>query len=318
MHNETSNLFSYATKELSQDAFLRWLFENWNSSEKDIRTASRYVLCNLFGYSIDFDKVKEVETRAQEKGIDILVFVRMDNVEMVLLIEDKTYSGTHDGQLARYKAYVEKIYNDIQSKFVYYKTSLVSEDERKHVVDQGYDVYDVSLIANLFDGISIEINNSILSNYIEYISKVNLELNGRLPDNIYEWNINHWCNFGANHNIDVPNKLDFGFGNYRNQYIYLVFNIKGKWHEHPYAEIRSRDLNDNDFRLRILLYDTKKDYLEKYLHEWKEMISNSDLFINQNFKQQIASNNGKEEVYTKEDLEQLIKKYMDEYLRLML
>ena len=24
------NLFDYATKELSQDAFLRWLFENYN------------------------------------------------------------------------------------------------------------------------------------------------------------------------------------------------------------------------------------------------------------------------------------------------
>ena len=24
------NLFDYATKELSQDAFLRWLFESWN------------------------------------------------------------------------------------------------------------------------------------------------------------------------------------------------------------------------------------------------------------------------------------------------
>ena len=27
------NLFNYATKELSQDAFLMWLFENYDDSE---------------------------------------------------------------------------------------------------------------------------------------------------------------------------------------------------------------------------------------------------------------------------------------------
>ena len=30
------NLFDFATKELSHDAFLRWLFENWQEPECDI------------------------------------------------------------------------------------------------------------------------------------------------------------------------------------------------------------------------------------------------------------------------------------------
>ena len=35
------NLFDYATKELSQDAFLRWLFENYNCENESVKNAFR-------------------------------------------------------------------------------------------------------------------------------------------------------------------------------------------------------------------------------------------------------------------------------------
>ena len=35
------NLFDYATKELSQDAFILWLFDSWNSDNEIERTTSR-------------------------------------------------------------------------------------------------------------------------------------------------------------------------------------------------------------------------------------------------------------------------------------
>ncbi len=34
---EIKNLFNYATKELSQDAFLRWLFENYKCDVEGVR-----------------------------------------------------------------------------------------------------------------------------------------------------------------------------------------------------------------------------------------------------------------------------------------
>ena len=43
------NLFDYATKELSQDAFLRWLFENYNCEDKDVCDASRELIMNFLG-----------------------------------------------------------------------------------------------------------------------------------------------------------------------------------------------------------------------------------------------------------------------------
>ena len=41
MTEQMKNLFDYATKELSQDAFLRWLFENYNCKNEKVRQVCR-------------------------------------------------------------------------------------------------------------------------------------------------------------------------------------------------------------------------------------------------------------------------------------
>ena len=42
------NLFDYATIELSQDAFLRWLFEIFDCNDNcSLREASQYIINNL-------------------------------------------------------------------------------------------------------------------------------------------------------------------------------------------------------------------------------------------------------------------------------
>ena len=35
------NIFNFATKELSQDAFLRWLFENYDCENESVRNVCR-------------------------------------------------------------------------------------------------------------------------------------------------------------------------------------------------------------------------------------------------------------------------------------
>ena len=75
------NLFEYATKELSQDAFLRWLIENWNESDdKELQKASRGFLNSLTdnAYShLDYEKAKIV-TYAQVAHMDITIDVFPD------------------------------------------------------------------------------------------------------------------------------------------------------------------------------------------------------------------------------------------------
>lgn len=99
------NIFRYATKELSQDAFICWLLEHINlTAEKLPRTVARSLM------TLIVDKYKElnggleftsepwenyeVEIETQVKNIDILVkFVsRISRKEFYVLIEDKTWS----------------------------------------------------------------------------------------------------------------------------------------------------------------------------------------------------------------------------------
>ncbi|SDA24790.1 hypothetical protein SAMN02910447_02632 [Ruminococcus sp. YE71] len=62
------NLFDYATKELSQDAFLRWLFENYDCDDKNVCLAAYSLLREFSKLDMDYAagrKVTELETFAQ-------------------------------------------------------------------------------------------------------------------------------------------------------------------------------------------------------------------------------------------------------------
>lgn len=105
--NDKPNIFRYATKELSQDAVIGWLIA-W-AGRKDIRDAEdedlrecgrRFVEALLaeHGASLDGD-IEEVEILQQDHSIDVLARI---NSRQVLLIEDKTDTSDHSGQLERY------------------------------------------------------------------------------------------------------------------------------------------------------------------------------------------------------------------------
>jgi len=315
----TKNLFEFATKELSQDAFLRWLFENWNSDQNDVRLTSRTLITEVFGTEINFDKVVEFKTRAQERKIDLVINFKAEDVQYTIIIEDKTYTMSHDDQLNIYKSYVDKKYKDNLVKFVYYKSNIISNDERLDVEKNGWEVFDINRINGIFSDSFIYPKNNILCDYVEHIAKLYNDLTQELPMNVSDWNMNHWVNFYYNNNLKIPEKIAFGYNNYRGQYIYLVFNIKEMWQKNPYGEIRSRDFTrDSKFTLRILMYDTEQEYLNKYLNEWKAKFGSSELFMLQNYKQQLAISLNSDEVYNKKDLEKNLQKYIDEYARLMI
>ena len=315
---KSKNLFSYATKELSQDAFLRWLFENWDSDESDVKEACRTVICELFNLKLKSEEITKIITYSQVSGIDIVVDCWICDVKHILIIEDKTYTGPHDNQLTKYKEKVDKWNQKCVIKFVYYKTNLISEDEHLLINQQGWEIYDIKRIYSIYKKLKISISNNILKDYVQHVFELYNDLTQALPYDVSKWNLNHWTNFCYHNNLAIPKNIDFGFSNYRGLYMYLVFNKRDGWKEHPYAEIRSRDFYKNEFILKILLYDTKEDYLEKYLDEWKEKLASSSLFKPQNYKQQIAINKEKEKVYNVQELESTLQKYIDEYCKIML
>lgn len=96
---EENNMFKYATKELSQDAFICWCI-NWINYDKN-KNLGKQILKLIIGNKIkelNYDDI-EVQIRRQYYNIDILLVI---NRKFFIIIEDKIDSSEHN-QLDNYK-----------------------------------------------------------------------------------------------------------------------------------------------------------------------------------------------------------------------
>lgn len=149
------NLFNYATRELSQDAFLCWALE-WRNIRGHQMCEFAYLLLesfikeSIYKNQIDPLDIEKVEIKKQYKNIDILVLAKLKNgMILPIIIEDKTDTSEHDNQLERYREIIIKEYTDFPEPIcIYYKTGyffeLYSEIEKHH-----YIVYDKLKILNI-------------------------------------------------------------------------------------------------------------------------------------------------------------------------
>ncbi len=109
IHVGRPNLFDFATSELSQDAFLCWLAAIADHDEPALRGLGRSFIAWLWqrakGELIDVTEVTLLgPPRRQVDHIDILFEASIRNARTLFLIEDKTETSHHSGQLARYRA----------------------------------------------------------------------------------------------------------------------------------------------------------------------------------------------------------------------
>lgn len=106
-----NNIFTYATSELSQDAFLCWLcnWANYPQDEKDLyHVAMRFIQRCLPGISLQ--KPTQVDIYMQKYKIDVLLAI---NHRYMIIIEDKTFTSEHHNQISAYKkTLLEKWKND--------------------------------------------------------------------------------------------------------------------------------------------------------------------------------------------------------------
>ncbi len=137
------NLFSIATKELSQDAFITWLIQ-WaddsfmSENEKLCKTGKAFVQKLLSSkYKISVDDIKSINAGRQWANIDIWAEV---NNKYIIIIEDKIDTNEHDNQLERYRNTVEKEYGKtIKPVFIYIKTGLETLDNIRAIKNKGWE-----------------------------------------------------------------------------------------------------------------------------------------------------------------------------------
>lgn len=170
MSDLKNNLFYYATKELSQDAFICWLssyaLDGADNTDSELVRCAYKLVCEFMkkglGDSIDCDKTCLKEVRKQFENIDVLLTVEYDDEVYKIIIEDKIHSSEHDDQLQRYKDKFEN--TDVHVIGIYFKTGFQSN---LSVVNKaGYKVFNRNDVLNLLKDCKSE--NAILKNYREY------------------------------------------------------------------------------------------------------------------------------------------------------
>lgn len=209
------NLFDYATKELSQDAFLCWLFANYNCENGKVKDISIKLLSE-FSQKSATDKITNLQVFKQWKYIDVLIQFECENKIHIVAIEDKTYSEEHN-QLKKYNDELSEYIKDqkvkknteIQCHKVFYKTAVINESERNRVkTADGWKIFDIKRIYEFFS-LCPNTGNDILDDYIAHIKDIyNMLYNYKAID------FNKWI--GNNiilkqySDIDINNKLTDG------------------------------------------------------------------------------------------------------------
>ncbi len=285
---EKRNLFTYATKELSQDAFLMWLFNSYDDEEvAPVAYALLRKFCRDFG---EDDEILSLETRAQWCRIDISVcFETNKGKKYALFIEDKVDSGEHN-QLEEYNKYIKKSEEEgNEVRKIYYKPGYLYPDEIERVEKAEWEHYDIHQIYALLEPYEKTCKNSIVRQYIEHILARKKALSTTEKPQKDDNQLDHLAWFAFYKNTVIPHlEREFGkrgavFGAWHvGQYSYVCLPVHHKNEEHiPYLEIRSRDCADGKFSALILCYGMNEAYIPKQ-EVLIERIKNSELFESKN------------------------------------
>ena len=117
-----NNIFSFATGELSQDAFICWCL-NWINEPDNVNT-HRYrqlgleLLAKLIDNPLNSDSLSKVDIESIDKvilvqqvlNIDVLAII--PQYKLAIIIEDKTNTSEHDNQISFYRGSLKTVFDD--------------------------------------------------------------------------------------------------------------------------------------------------------------------------------------------------------------
>ena len=335
------NLFDFATRELSQDAFLRWLLENYDDLE--LQDAAGDLLQEFCG--IDMKEVKRVDTTAQWCNIDIAAWITLkDDRKAALFIEDKTYSEEHN-QLDNYDNHIKWCENEYARIYkIFYKTDIISDNEKTRINNtkntNKWRVYSIKEILPLFEKY-IYSDNLILRQYAEHVVNVYQAIqNTKMPESdgthidYLKW-ISYFEKTVKPQLLEgYQDKCKF-FVTKAGQYPYVYMSIEKSGYDKivPKLEIRSRDClpvseqyPKRNINIRFLCYDMPETDVPQQ-QVLIEKIKQGGRFAT---KGMVQNRNGKEKYYPKQigyldhvtvkdesAFIQKIKEYIGYYLELM-
>ena len=325
-----SNLFKYAKKELSQDAFLMWVVSNYDSKSSTLRKVAIQFIGFLMGDGsvIDPDDIKKITIEPQWMKIDVVINITTKNGDITsIYIEDKVFSNEHN-QLCKYNESIKKERENRNNIKVFYKTDYIDEDEREHVKKAGWRIVDIEEIQSFWEQF-IACDDEIVAMYAERVNDIALALkNEELPvaycdDRAIE--MLKWKGFFANYifpNLDDEVKECCDLEMLRTSYSYIAFVIRKRGYEYPipYLEIRDRDCTNGHYKCLLLTYgmagknERCKDWDD--IREINTRINDSSFFaVNNRTKQVLATK--KNSVKRREDFLARLNRCAKDYIEII-
>lgn len=190
----TPNIFSYATKELSQDAFICWLVACATEATGNLRECGLEFVRALFqAGALDGTEgvpvlgpdgeliaphdgpcdVSDVcKPRLQHQKIDVYFYAKVDGKKVSFLIEDKVDTEAHGDQLPEYlNAVIQDEHKGDLIKPIYFKTGYMFNNERDDVEKNKYSVFKAEDLKKFLDSHPKAVRESeILHQYAEYLN----------------------------------------------------------------------------------------------------------------------------------------------------
>ena len=175
--NIENNLFYYATKELSQDAFICWLC-SYALAGSDPNDALRECALEMIKVFMEDNKSPDsinksdilLESIEKQVGnIDVLLTVRYRGDHYKIIIEDKVYSAEHDNQLERYVSQTNDKDSSVKVIGVYFKTGFQSD--YSNVIKADYRIINRLQIIKILEPYVDDSKSEILADYYNYWSQ---------------------------------------------------------------------------------------------------------------------------------------------------
>jgi len=279
------NLFSYATSELSQDAFICWLL-SWASPEyKDSDVDLHECATGLIRVFFEKHKlsapptIEQVEVRKQDNNIDVLCII---NLKYPIIIEDKTGTKHHSNQLSRYLEDIKgRDYEEKNIIPIYFKT----EDQASYsdVVKNGYQPFlreDFLRVLNAYKG-----TNAILVDYRNYLQSITDKIESYKSIELSKWGWYSWVGFY----LELQKRLGDGYWDY-------VANPNGGflgfwWHFQGNGECEQYlQLEQDKFCFKIWVKN--EDQRRSLRSKWHKTIKNQAENIQLNLVKPIRFGNG--------------------------
>lgn len=153
------NLFSIATKELHQDAFIAWLVQ-WADPKNESHDPELHRLGVVFvqellskNHPAADPPFLKVHSGRQWENIDVYIEVETADTKYLIVIEDKTFTKKREGQLERYRLSGERWCqkHGAQLGCVYLKTGSESQKSLNLIRKDGFVPFDRTDFITILD-----------------------------------------------------------------------------------------------------------------------------------------------------------------------